>query len=359
MTSTVSHLRAAHCSAIVNAWGAARAAIVDVGGALIAAKADLPHGAFMAMVRDDLPFSVRTAQKLMIIADDPRLSNASPGTHLPTGWTVLYELSQLDDAAFSDAVDAGAITADMTKAAARRLVVGQAEANTPPPAQQFSGCRIDDLRAAIAAGLRAALILGDFPWTYETYSDAGADKAPQRHYDTMSIDELMAFCALIDQLAADNAVLVLWAYDPLLDHIQPLMAAAGFTFKTRLFDWVKTEPLKPGDVQDPTAPVGKRWALGQGKHTRAQTEIALVGTRGPGPWRNPWAGDVRQLIVADVNDHSSKPLEVYDRMERLYPGPWLELFARTDIHGHRPGWMQWGNQSDAATFAAKVKEAAA
>jgi N6-adenosine-specific RNA methylase IME4 len=43
---------------------------------------------------------------------------------------------------------------------------------------------------------------------------------------------------------------------------------------------------------------------------------------------------VRELIVTPRNVHSLKPDEAYRRTEALYPGPYLELFARK----RRPGW---------------------
>ena len=41
-----------------------------------------------------------------------------------------------------------------------------------------------------------------------------------------------------------------------------------------------------------------------------------------------------------VGEHSVKPAEVHERIERLLAGPYLELFARKD----RPGWLTWGNE---------------
>jgi hypothetical protein len=44
--------------------------------------------------------------------------------------------------------------------------------------------------------------------------------------------------------------------------------------------------------------------------------------------------------MAPVGAHSEKSDEAYHRMERLYPGPRLELFARKK----RDGWKTWGNE---------------
>ena len=52
-------------------------------------------GIFEAMVEDDLPFGKRTAQRLMAIASDQRLSNTTHVSLLPASWQTLYELTKL------------------------------------------------------------------------------------------------------------------------------------------------------------------------------------------------------------------------------------------------------------------------
>jgi hypothetical protein len=73
--------------------------IIETGRLLHAAKADpkMQHGEWGTMVESDLPFNRHTAHKLMQIAGDKRLTNVSPGKHLPPSWTTLYELTKLDD----------------------------------------------------------------------------------------------------------------------------------------------------------------------------------------------------------------------------------------------------------------------
>ena len=39
-----------------------------------------------------------------------------------------------------------------------------------------------------------------------------------------------------------------------------------------------------------------------------------------------------------------KPVEVYQRVERLYAGPYAELFAR--YPAPRPGWSYWGDEAE-------------
>jgi hypothetical protein len=53
------------------------------------------------------------------------------------------------------------------------------------------------------------------------------------------------------------------------------------------------------------------------------------------------AKDVKRLVIAPRREHSRKPEEVYDSIERLTRGPYLELFARQS----RRGWDCVGDQA--------------
>ena len=65
----------------------------------------------------------------------------------------------------------------------------------------------------------------------------------------------------------------------------------------------------------------------------------MLGRRGQ-PKR--LSGDVREVLLAPVREHSRKPDEVYERIEHFCAGPRLDLFARE----RRPGWAAWGNELD-------------
>ncbi len=70
-------------------------AIIDVGKLLLGAKAALSHGGFEAMVDSDkVPFGVRTAQRLMAIAEHSILSNTTHASLLPPAWMTVYELTR-------------------------------------------------------------------------------------------------------------------------------------------------------------------------------------------------------------------------------------------------------------------------
>jgi N6-adenosine-specific RNA methylase IME4 len=169
---------------------------------------------------------------------------------------------------------------------------------------------------------RFGAILVDCPWPFATWSPRGRDRSPDKHYQTMTFDELAALP--IGSLAADDCALFMWTVWPQLDMARALIDAWGFTYKTAGFVWVKTN--KDG-----------RPFKGLGYWTRANTEPCLFATRGK-PKRR--ARDVSQVIMTPRDRHSAKPTEIRGRIERLVDGPYLELFARE----RSPGWTSWGDQ---------------
>ena len=62
-----------------------------------------------------LPFSDRTARRLMAISTDSRFLNRTHVSVLPSHWGTLYELTRLDDETFNRAIDAGEIHPEMER----------------------------------------------------------------------------------------------------------------------------------------------------------------------------------------------------------------------------------------------------
>jgi hypothetical protein len=79
-------------------------------------KENLPHGEFLAMVEQALPFSARTAQLLVAVAKDRRPTDAKYVSLLPSHWGTLYELTKPDDEGFAGAIADGTIRPDMERA---------------------------------------------------------------------------------------------------------------------------------------------------------------------------------------------------------------------------------------------------
>jgi hypothetical protein len=96
-------------------WRESAAGIIRTGEWLIRAKAALPHGEFGPMIEAHLTFSASTAERLMAIACDPRLTNPAHAQLLPPAWTTLYELTKLDDEQFQAQLEQGKIRPDMER----------------------------------------------------------------------------------------------------------------------------------------------------------------------------------------------------------------------------------------------------
>jgi N6-adenosine-specific RNA methylase IME4 len=167
------------------------------------------------------------------------------------------------------------------------------------------------------------VILADPPWTFATYSRKGKGRSAEAHYDCMSLADIKALP--VADWAAPDCALFLWVSDPSLPHAIEVIEAWGFVYKTVAFTWAKT-------TKD-----GAGFPIGCGYWTRANPEQCLLATRGR-PQRLSRA--VPQLIVAPRREHSRKPDEIYERIEALVAGPYLELFARAQ----RTGWDSWGNE---------------
>jgi hypothetical protein len=138
----------AYADRIRVALGRSVEAILEVGRALLAAKAALDHGMWErlfaghpAAVLRPVPFSIRTAQRLMAIAEHPVLAQATHVSCLPPSWGTLYELTKVSEPVLERALRDGWIHPDMERAEAEALGgrahvafnSGEQEWYTPPP----------------------------------------------------------------------------------------------------------------------------------------------------------------------------------------------------------------------------------
>lgn len=168
------------------------------------------------------------------------------------------------------------------------------------------------------------MIMADPPWSYENWSKKGEHKNASAKYDCMSIEDIKRLP--VNQLARPDAVLWLWATNPLLKEAFDVLHAWGFTFKTA-GHWVKR--TKRGKL-----------AFGTGYILRCAGEPFLIGTIG----KPSCARNVRSVVEGLAREHSRKPEEAYTAAERLLPDAYsrLDLFSRQV----RPGWTAWGNETN-------------
>ena len=169
----------------------------------------------------------------------------------------------------------------------------------------------------------ARVIYGDPPWSFATFSRKGKGRGAEAWYDCLSLAELQALP--VAEMGAKDSLLLLWTARCYLEHAMALIPTWGYRYKSVAFTWVKT-------TKD-----GRGFPMGMGYHTRGNPELCLLAARGKGVQR--LRRDVRELIISPRRKHSQKPNEAYDRIEQLWPGPYLELFARN----HRTGWKSLGD----------------
>ncbi len=115
-------------------------------------------------------------------------------------------------------------------------------------------------------------------------------------------------------------MLFLWSPSSKLSEAIRVIEAWGFTQRTVMV-WAKP-------------------SIGAGYLVRQQHEQLLIAKRGNPPVPAP-SNRPASLINAPRTEHSEKPEEAYQAIEKMYPGlPKLELFARKP----REGWDCWGNE---------------
>lgn len=170
-------------------------------------------------------------------------------------------------------------------------------------------------------------IIADPAWQYR---NSGVEGAAEGEYPTMTIEAIRALP--VSDLAAPDAILLLWATWPLLVEAINLVPAWRFQYVTGM-PWVK---LDGAPARNFAGEYRYKPQYGTGFWVRGCTEPILICKRGkvePGAMRH-FCG-----IVSDNFGHSRKPENLYQYAE-AHAGPYLEMFARRQ----RKGWDTWGNQ---------------
>ena len=180
----------------------------------------------------------------------------------------------------------------------------------------------------IAGGSDFRTILADPPWQFQNRTGKMAPEHKRlARYETMCIEDILNMP--VNQVAANKAHLYLWVPNALLPEGLAVMKAWGFDYKTNIV-WEK--------VRKDGAPDGR----GVGFYFRNVTELLLFGIKGDNNRTLAPARSQVNLLRTMKREHSRKPDEIYDLVERCSEGPYLELFAR----GIREGWTLWGDQAN-------------
>lgn len=148
-------------------------------------------------------------------------------------------------------------------------------------------------------------------------------KSRQLEYPTMNVTSIASMP--IYALREEDAHLYMWVTNSHLPFAFDIIKAWGFNYSTTLV-WAKN-------------PMGS----GLGGAFRINTEFLLFARRGNlkttyttiGTWFN-----VKRQYENGYPKHSKKPDFFRQLIEKTSPGPYLELFARSNY----PGWDAFGNE---------------
>lgn len=168
-----------------------------------------------------------------------------------------------------------------------------------------------------------AIIYADPPWKYG--GDGGKKWRPaSEYYPTMSFKELKDLGPVVKNISEDDSLLFMWAVSSELKRCIEVGESWGFKYITVAFVWYKER-------------------ANVGNYTMSGCELCLLFKRGKIPKdrvRNPGQ---KQFFSAPVSVHSKKPIEIAERISKMYPeSRKIELFARDS----KPGYDNWGDETD-------------
>lgn len=174
-------------------------------------------------------------------------------------------------------------------------------------------------------GMKYHTIYADPPWS----EHGGGRRGANVHYPLMKTKEIIALSPMVQDLADDNAHLYLWTTNNFLRDALEVMNAWGFRYVTAI-TWVKDR-------------------MGLGQYFRGMTEHCLFGLRGKLPYKviDGKRQQGKTGFFEKKREHSRKPVQMREMIEKVSYPPFIELFARERFDG----WDAWGNE-----ICASVKE---
>lgn len=186
-----------------------------------------------------------------------------------------------------------------------------------------------------------SVIYGDPPWNtkagrklngYKTIDGRqiwnGVDnKSRELEFNTMTLNEISALP--VKEIADKDAHLYLWVTNQYLLKSEAIIKAWGFEYSTTL-TWCKNA-----------------MGGGLGGNYRITTEFLLFCTRGSLKAKEKHTGTwfhQKREYQNGYPCHSRKPEFFAKLIEKVSPGPYLELFARRE----RDGWDVFGNEVESS-----------
>jgi N6-adenosine-specific RNA methylase IME4 len=168
------------------------------------------------------------------------------------------------------------------------------------------------------------IIYADPAWSYSVSSSVAGGRGQNTSYRCLRPVEI--YDLPINDIAADDSILFIWATYPMLPEALYAIKAWGFYYKTNAFTWVKKNKKANTNF------------FGMGQWTRRNTEICLLATKGN---PSPISHSISEIVESPIENHSKKPDIIRSLIVELCGDlPRVELFARNK----NDGWDVWGDE---------------
>jgi N6-adenosine-specific RNA methylase IME4 len=179
---------------------------------------------------------------------------------------------------------------------------------------------VSNLETLVENKIKYRTVYADPPWAYSNRASRGA---ANNHYTTLDLQQICD--EPVADLIAENAHPHLWATNAFLREAFTVIEAWGFQYKSCLV-WIKPQ-------------------LGMGNYWRVSHEFLLLGVRGSASFEDKTC---RSWLMNRRTRHSKKPFAFRRLIEKVSPGPYLELYGREEQP--RTEWTVYGNQVERRLF---------
>jgi N6-adenosine-specific RNA methylase IME4 len=320
--------------------------VIEIGRLLVECRdhPDMKHGGWLPWLKREFGWSDQQARRFIHVYELSREGKFNNLLNLDLPISALYLLAapSTPESARTEVIERASVGERLRIDEVRAIIADHDKRAILAAASQIRAEQADSRRAerdlrlieiskgntGLPEDRRYPIILADPPWQFSAFVNDTRIRAPELHYQTMPLQEICDL-QIGEKIATPDAMLFMWVPPALLfEYGKPVLDAWGFQHRGD-FVWVKDGQLSETE---------RRFSLGL--YCRNQHEHLLIATRGERLHPDP-SNLSPSTIYAPRREHSRKPDEVHEIIERMYPElPKIELFARKA----RPGWRVWGNE---------------
>lgn len=167
-------------------------------------------------------------------------------------------------------------------------------------------------------------------------------------FPPIALDALL-FCWRLSSMPGDAIeVCRAWGFEPVSEIVWVKVPKGDLPaivrrvlggLRARLATTLTLSATPPEEIVAAAIAEARRVTIKLGHYVRLAHEVCIIAAR-PGAASRILRHDIPSVFFAPVGRHSEKPAAFFDIVERLAPGPRLELFAREP----RPGWTVIGDE---------------